>query len=76
MSGWGGGWMYIVLTHCWVIFCNFLYETPLGQIKDNKMEDIARFVFQIIFWTVLFNHKHIKEIYYLIKGLTSVQNDR
>tara|TARA_B100000029_G_scaffold450371_1_gene474282 strand:+ start:376 stop:573 length:198 start_codon:yes stop_codon:yes gene_type:complete len=45
-------------------------------IKDNKMEDNARLVFQIIFWTALFNHKHIKEIYYLIKGLTSVQNDR
>ena len=40
------------------------------------MEDNARIAFQIIFWTVLFNYKGLKEIYYLIKGLTSVQNDR
>jgi len=24
--------------HCWVILCNFLYETPLAQIKENKLK--------------------------------------
>ena len=40
------------------------------------MEDNARIALQIIFWAIVFNHKHIKEIFYLIKGLTSVQNDK
>jgi len=25
---------------CWVIFCNFLYETPLGQINEKEMKKI------------------------------------
>jgi hypothetical protein len=33
------------------------------------MEDNIKLIFQIIFWTTIFNHKDIKEIYHLIKGL-------
>ena len=33
------------------------------------MEDNLKIAFQIIFWTVLFNYKGLKEIYYLIKCL-------
>ena len=40
-------------------------------IKDNKMEHNVKFAFQIIFWTVLFNYKGLKELYHIIKELIS-----
>jgi len=32
-----------MLTHCYLIFCNFPYETPLGQIKENKIKLLKHF---------------------------------
>lgn len=33
------------------------------------MESNLLLIFQILFWTIVFNRKDIKEIYHLIKGL-------
>jgi len=30
----GVGVVYLVLTHSMIIFCKFLYETPLGHITE------------------------------------------
>jgi len=35
--------------HCYAIFCNFQYETPLAQIKENRMNEKLKIVFAALF---------------------------